>query len=440
MSGRLRADASLTESQRLVQRSIRAICEEYDHEYWREHSREEEYPHEFVDTLSEEGWMGALLPDAYGGADLGTEEVVVMMEEIAAEGGGFAAAQAVHGGIYNSVPIVKYGSEELKADLLPDVAAGETRIQAFGLTEPNAGSDSTAIETFAERVDPSSDDADSNAGGAGDDGGDRKGGDDGRMSSSMPDAMQGEAGDGYVVNGSKIWTSRVDVSDYLLLVARTTPLEEVEKRTRGISMFLVDLDDAREQGAFETSKIPKSASEFVHSYQLFFEDLWLPESALVGEEGEGFYQVLDGLNEERLVIAAECIGLGELALERAITYANDREVFGRPIGKNQAIQHPLAEAYAQVQGAKAVTYEAARADESGQEAGARANTAKYLAAEAAFAAADAAVQAHGGFGVATEYDVERYFREARLSRLVPITQELALNYLGENVLGLPRSY
>ena len=440
MSGRLRADASLTESQRLVQRSIRAICEEYDHEYWREHSREEEYPHEFVDTLSEEGWMGALLPDAYGGADLGTEEVVVMMEEIAAEGGGFAAAQAVHGGIYNSVPIVKYGSEELKADLLPDVAAGETRIQAFGLTEPNAGSDSTAIETFAERVDPSSDDADSNAGGAGDDGGDRKGGDDGRMSSSMPDAMQGEAGDGYVINGSKIWTSRVDVSDYLLLVARTTPLEDVEKRTRGISMFLVDLDDAREQGAFETSKIPKSASEFVHSYQLFFEDLWLPESALVGEEGEGFYQVLDGLNEERLVIAAECIGLGELALERAITYANDREVFGRPIGKNQAIQHPLAEAYAQVQGAKAVTYEAARADESGQEAGARANTAKYLAAEAAFAAADAAVQAHGGFGVATEYDVERYFREARLSRLVPITQELALNYLGENVLGLPRSY
>ena len=419
MSQRHRAEATLTESQRLVQRSIRAICAEYDHEYWREKSREEEYPHEFVDTLAEEGWMGALLPDEYGGADLTTEEVIVMMEEIAAEGGGFAAAQAIHGGIYNSVPIVEHGSEELKADLLPAIARGETRVQAFGLTEPNAGSESTAIETFAERV--GEDDADGPGTGP----------------SPAPAAREE---DGYLINGSKIWTSRVDVSDYLLLIARTTPIEDVERKTRGISMFLVDLEDAREQGALDSSKIPKSASEFVHSYQLFFEDLWVPESALVGEEGEGFYQVLDGLNEERLVIAAECVGLGELALERAITYANEREVFDRPIGKNQAIQHPLAEAYAEVQGAKAVTYDAARADATGREAGARANTAKYLASEAAFDAADAAVQAHGGFGVATEYDVERYFREARLSRLVPITQELALNYLGENVLGLPRSY
>jgi acyl-CoA dehydrogenase len=419
MSQRHRAEATLTESQRLVQRSIRAICAEYDHEYWREKSREEEYPHDFVDTLAEEGWMGALLPDEYGGADLTTEEVIVMMEEIAAEGGGFAAAQAIHGGIYNSVPIVEYGSEELKADLLPAIARGETRVQAFGLTEPNAGSESTATETFAERV--GEDDADSPGTGP----------------SPAPAAREE---DGYLINGSKIWTSRVDVSDYLLLIARTTPIEDVERKTRGISMFLVDLEDAREQGALDSSKIPKSASEFVHSYQLFFEDLWVPESALVGEEGEGFYQVLDGLNEERLVIAAECVGLGELALERAITYANEREVFDRPIGKNQAIQHPLAEAYAEVQGAKAVTYDAARTDATGREAGARANTAKYLASEAAFDAADAAVQAHGGFGVATEYDVERYFREARLSRLVPITQELALNYLGENVLGLPRSY
>ena len=420
MSQRLRAEVTLSESQRLVQRSIRAICEDYDHEYWREKSSEEEYPHEFVDTLAAEGWMGALLPDEYGGAALTTEEVIVMMEEIAAEGGGFAAAQAIHGGIYNSVPIIEYGSEELKADLLPAIARGETQVQAFGLTEPNAGSESTAIETVAKRV--GVDDADSPGSGP----------------SSAPDAAQKEGG--YLINGSKIWTSRVDVSDYLLLVARTTPIEAVEKKTRGISMFLVDLENAREQGALDSSKIPKSASEFVHSYQLFFEDLWVPESALVGEEGEGFYQVLDGLNEERLVIAAECVGLGELALERAVEYANEREVFDRPIGKNQAIQHPLAEAYAQVQGAKAVTYEAARADATGREAGARANTAKYLAADAAFDAADAAVQAHGGFGVATEYDVERYFREARLSRLVPITQELALNYLGENVLGLPRSY
>ncbi|PSP73729.1 acyl-CoA dehydrogenase [Halobacteriales archaeon QS_3_64_16] len=432
MSQRLRAEATLTESQRLVQRSIRAICEEYDHDYWREKSREEEYPHEFVDTLAAEGWMGALLPDEYGGAALTTEEVVVMMEEIAAEGGGFAAAQAIHGGIYNSVPIVEYGSEDLKSDLLPAIARGETQIQAFGLTEPNAGSESTAIETFAEHVSSSDISADDAGGGSENADAERS------IPASAPDAAQEEGG--YLINGSKIWTSRVDVSDYLLLIARTTPIEAVEKKTRGISMFLVDLEDAREQGALDSSKIPKSASEFVHSYQLFFEDLWVPESALVGEEGEGFYQVLDGLNEERLVIAAECVGLGELALERAISYANEREVFGRPIGKNQAIQHPLAEAYAKVQGAKAVTYEAARADATGREAGARANTAKYLASEAAFDAADAAVQAHGGFGVATEYDVERYFREARLSRLVPITQELALNYLGENVLGLPRSY
>ena len=431
MSQRLRAEVELTESQRLVRRSIRAICEEYDHEYWREKSENEEYPHEFVDTLAEEGWMGALLPDEYGGADLGTEEVVVMMEEIAAEGGGFAAAQAVHGGIYNSVPIVKYGSDELKADLLPEIARGEAQIQAFGLTEPNAGSESTAITTFAERI--SENGGEDDAGEKGDIDADEEG-----TGGALPEAAR--EGDGYLVNGSKIWTSRVDVSDYLLLIARTTPRDAVEKRTQGISMFLVDLDEAYEQGALSRSQIPKSASEFVHSYQLWFEDLWLPENALVGKEGEGFYQVLDGLNEERLVIAAECIGLGELALERAISYANDREVFDRPIGKNQAIQHPLADAYARIQGAKAVTYEAARSDVSGREAGARANTAKYLAADAAFEAADAAVQTHGGFGVATEYDVERYFREARLARLVPITQELALNYLGENVLGLPRSY
>jgi acyl-CoA dehydrogenase len=329
-----------------------------------------------------------------------TSEVVVIMEEIAANGGGFSAAQAVHGGIYNTVPIVEHGSEELKSELLPRVAAGETSIQAFGLTEPNAGSDSTSIETRAERD-----------------------------------------GDEYVVNGQKIWTSRVAQSDYLVLVARTTPRSEVEKDTRGISMFLVDLDDAVAQGALEVEEIPKSVSEFVHSYELWFDGLRVPEGNLIGEEGDGFYQVLDGLNEERLVIAAECVGLGELAIERAVEYACEREVFDRPIGKNQAIQHPIAEAHARVQAAKQMTYDAAdAADETGEDVGARANMSKYLAAEACFEAADAAVQTHGGFGVATEYDVERYFREARLTRLVPITQQLALNYVGENVLGLPRSY
>jgi acyl-CoA dehydrogenase len=392
---------SLTDSQQLVLNGISDVCSSYDHEYWRRKARAGEYPHEFVDDLAEHGWMGILIPEAYGGAGFGTPEAVVMMEEIAASGGGFAAAQAVHGGVYNSVPLVNYGSEERKEQLLPELASGEKSVQAFCLTEPNAGSDTTAIETRAEKD-----------------------------------------GDEWVLNGQKIWTSRLDVSDYAVVVARTTPKAAVEKKTRGISMFLVDIAAAEAQGGIEYEPIPKSVSEFVHAFEVWFDDLRLPESALIGEADEGFYQVLDGLNEERLVIAAECIGLGELAVERGVDYAIEREVFDRPIGQNQSIQHPLAEAYANLQAAKTMVYTAAEEveGESSSEIGARANMSKYLAAEAAFQAADAAVQTHGGFGVAREYDVERYFREARLTRLVPITQQLALNYVGENVLGLPRSY
>lgn len=389
----------LTNQQQLVRDSIRDICKDFDDEYWRTKDEKGEYPTEFVDALAEHGWFGTLIPEEYGGAGMSTSETVVMMEEIAANGGGFAAAQAVHGGIYNSVPLVKYGSEEMKSDLLPRVAAGETAIQAFGLTEPNAGSDSTSIETLAEKTN-----------------------------------------DGYVVNGQKIWTSRVDASDYLVLVARTTPKAEVDKRTNGISMFLVDLETAYDQAAIEMKPISKTASNCVHAFELWFEDLHLPGKALVGDEGEGFYQMLDGLNEERLVIAAECIGLGEAAIEAGVSYANERVVFGRPIGKNQAIQHPLAEAFSRIQAAKQMVYDAASVADSDTDIGARANMSKFLAADAAFEAADAAVQTHGGFGVAREYDVERYFREARLTRLVPITQQLALNYIGENVLRLPRSY
>jgi acyl-CoA dehydrogenase len=400
MVHRFRDTVPLSEQQRLVRRSIREICENFDRAYWRERAQEGEYPCEFVDELADNGWMGALIPEEYGGAGMETSEIVVMMEEIAANGGGFSAAQAIHGGIYNTVPLVKYGSSTLKSELLPRVADGRASIQAFGLTEPNAGSDSTSIRTRAEKD-----------------------------------------GDEYIINGQKIWTSRVDQSDYLVLVARTSPKSEVEKDTRGISMFLVDLDDAVAQGALDKEQIPKSVSEFVHSYELWFKNLRVPDEHLIGEEGSGFYQVLDGLNEERLVIAAECIGLGELAIERAVEYANEREVFDRPIGENQAVQHPIADAHASVQAAKQMTYDAADAtDGSSAELGARANMSKYLAAEACFEAADAAVQTHGGFGVATEYDVERYFREARLTRLVPITQQLALNYIGEKVLGLPRSY
>ena len=400
MTQEWRDSVELTQQQSLVRRSIRELCAEFGDEYWRERDRTATYPTEFVDALADDGWLGMLVPEEYGGVGMSTSEAVVMMEEIAASGGGFAGPQSIHGGIYNSVPIVKYADEELKEDLLPRVADGDARIQAFGLTEPNAGSDSTAMETRAKRD-----------------------------------------GDEYVVNGEKVWISRVEDSDYLLLMARTTPREEVEKRTRGISMILVDLEDAYGNG-LEIERIPKSASRAVHSYQLYLDDLRVPARNLIGEEGRGFYQVLDGLNEERLVIAAECLGLGEVALERGIEYANEREVFGGPIGANQAVQHPLAEAYADLLAAKKVIYSAAdRLDDLERTAaGAEANVAKYLAAEAAFEAADAAVQTHGGFGVAREYDVERYFREARLTRLVPVTQQLALNYLGERVLGLPRSY
>lgn len=393
---------SLSDEQRLVRDSIREICADFDDEYWRKRDRDAEYPDAFAERLADDGWFGALIPAEYGGAGMSTAETVVMMEAIAASGGGFGAAQAVHGAIYNSVPLVKHGSERMKDDLLPRVADGSVSIQAFGLTEPNAGSDSTAIETWAERD-----------------------------------------GDEYVITGQKIWTSRVDVSDYLVLMARTTSRADVDKRTRGITMFLVDLEDAYDQGAIELDRIDKSASRIVHSYELRLDGLRIPEDAVIGEVGNGFYQMLDGLNEERLVIAAECVGLGEVALEKGIAYANEREVFDRPIGTNQAIQHPLAEAYARLMAAKQVVYSAANDTDSSSDRtdiGAQANVAKYLAADAAFDAADAAVQTHGGFGVAREYDVERYLREARLARLVPVTQELALNYLGESVLGLPRSY
>lgn len=391
----------LSEEQRVFRRGIRELCAGFDDAYWRERAALGEYPHEFVDALADGGWLGVLIPEEYGGAGLSTTESVIMMEEIAANGGGFGAAQAVHGGVYNSVPLVKHADPETKAELLPKVAAGEVSIQALGLTEPDAGSESTAIETTATRE-----------------------------------------GDEYVVDGRKLWTSRVEVSDYLLLVARTTPREEVEKPASGLSLLLVDLDDAAAGDALTMEPIAKTAGEFVTSFELTFDGLRVPVDNLVGTEGEGFYHVLDGLNEERLVIAAECVGLGELAVERGAAYAREREVFGRPIGSNQAVQHPLAAAHAHVQAAREFTYASARRAEElpRRELGARANTAKYLAAEACFDAADAAVQAHGGFGVAREYDVERYFREARLTRLVPVTQQLALNFVAETVLDLPRSY
>lgn len=390
-----------TAEQQAVRDAVGDICAEFDDSYWREHDAAGEYPHEFVEALADEGWLGVLLPEEYGGKGLGTPEAVAMMYEIARQGAGFSGAQTVHAAIYNSAPILNYGSDELKEDLLPRVADGDAWIQCFSLTEPEAGSDSTAMTTAAVRD-----------------------------------------GDEYVIDGEKLWTSRIDVSDYLVLAARTTPKAEVEKRTEGVSLFLVDIERARDAGQIELEEIDKTASGMVSSFRVTYDGLRVPAERLIGEEDRGFYHVLDGLNEERLVIAAEAVGLGELAVEKGAAYASEREVFGRPIGQNQAVQHPLAAAMARLQAAKRLTFDAAdHADERERKAvGAWANAAKYLAAEAAFEGADAAVQAHGGRGIDRAYDVERYFREARLTRLVPITQELALNYLGENALSLPRSY
>ena len=400
MVTQLNNDVALSPAQQRVQSAIRECCAEFDEKYWRERDRESEYPHKFVKTLAEEGWLGILIPEEYDGKGYGTEEAVVMMHEIAASGAGFSGAQTIHAAVYNSAPLVRYASEEMKNDLLPRVANGEAWIQCFSLTEPKAGSDSTAMTTEAV-----------------------------------------QDGEEYVINGEKLWTSRLDVSDYLILAARTTSREEVEKKTQGISLFLVDIASGINAGAIEYEEIEKTVSNVVHSFRVTYDDLRIPADNLIGEKDRGFYHVLDGLNEERLVIAAECLGLGELAIEKGAAYANEREVFNRVIGENQAIQHPLAAAFARLQAAKQLTYAAAGStDDERKSVGARANMAKYLAAEAAYEAADAAVQTHGGRGVAREYDVERYFREARLSRLVPITQELILNYLGENVLGLPRSY
>ena len=400
MAMQLNNDVALSPAQQRVQSAIRERCAEFDEEYWREKDRESEYPQEFVKTLAEKGWLGILIPEEYDGKGYGTEEAVVMMHEIAASGAGFSGAQTIHAAVYNSAPLVRYASEEMKNDLLPRVANGEAWIQCFSLTEPKTGSDSTAMTTEAV-----------------------------------------QDGEEYVINGEKLWTSRLDVSDYLVLAARTTPREEVEKKTQGISLFLVDITSGINAGAIEYDEIEKTVSNVVHSFRVTYDDLRIPSDNLIGEKDRGFYHVLDGLNEERLVIAAECLGLGELAIEKGVKYANEREVFNRVIGENQAIQHPLAAAFARLQATKQLTYAAAgNTDDERKSVGARTNMAKYLAAEAAYEAADAAVQTHGGRGVAREYDVERYFREARLSRLVPITQELALNYIGENVLGLPRSY
>ena len=369
---------------------VREICAAFPGEYWRG-LEPDTYPQEFVDTLTQAGFLAALIPTEYGGGGATLTEASIIMEEIAASGGNPAAC---HAQMYVMGTILRHGSDEQKAQYLPAIASGDLRLQAFGVTEPGAGSETTKIRTKAER---------------------------------LPE--------GWRINGQKIWTSRALYSDLMLLLARTTPYEECAKPTDGLSTFLVDM---RNTPGITIKPIKTMMNH--NTTEVFLDDVIIPADALVGEEGKGFRQILAGMNAERILIAAECIGDGRFLLERAVQYANEREVFGRPIGANQGVQFPLAKAYAQLRAADLVRFDAAAKYDAHEDCGAEANMAKLLAAEASWAAANAAIDTHGGFGFAVEYDIERKFRETRLYQVAPINNNLILAYLGQHVLGLPKSY
>ncbi|MFN3522732.1 MAG: acyl-CoA dehydrogenase family protein [Phenylobacterium sp.] len=373
--------------------TVRKLCARFPGEYWRERDRERSYPTAFVQALTEAGLLGVLIPEAYGGSGLGLTAACAILEEIHASG---CNAAAVHAQMYTMGTVLRHGSEAQKAQWLPKIASGEVRLQAFGVTEPTAGTDTTSISTQAERW-----------------------------------------GDRYVVNGQKVWISRAEHSDLMVLLARTTPRDQVQRKADGISVFLLDMREAVGHGL----TVKPIRTMFNHATtELFFDNLEIPASCLIGEEGKGFRYILDGMNAERILIASECIGDGRWFVAKASAYAKERVVFGRPIGQNQGVQFPIARAYAEVRAAKLMTREAAARYEAGQPAGEEANLAKLLASEASWRAADMCIQTHGGFGFAEEYDVERKFRETRLYQVAPISTNLILAYVAEHVLGLPRSY
>ena len=376
-----------------IRRAVRALCADFPGEYWRAKDAAREYPGEFVDALTKAGFLAALIPEEFGGSGLSLDAAAVIMEEIQATG---CNGSSAHAQMYIMNTLLKYGSDEQKAQYLPRIASGELRLQAFGVSEPTSGTDTLSLKTRAVRD-----------------------------------------GDEYVVSGQKIWTSRAEHSDLMLLLARTTPRDQVEKKTEGLSIFLVDMQKALKNGM---SIKPIRTMMNHSSCEVFFDDLRIPASALVGEEGKGFRYILSGMNAERILIAAECIGDAKWFIEQARAYASDRNVFARPIGQNQGVQFPIARCYAQMRAAELMVHHAAQVYDQGGNPGAEANMAKLLASEASWAAADMCVQTFGGFGFAEEYDVERKFREARLYTVAPISTNLILSYLAEHVLGLPRSY
>jgi alkylation response protein AidB-like acyl-CoA dehydrogenase len=376
-----------------IRSAVARLCADYPGEYWRELDRERRYPTEFVRALTEAGYLSCLIPEEFGGSGLGLTFAAAILEEVQASG---ANGAACHAQMYIMGTLLRHGTPAQKAKYLPRIATGELRLQAFGVTEPTAGTDTSSIRTVAVRQ-----------------------------------------GDRYVVNGQKVWTSRAEHSDLMLLLARTTPRDQVAKKTDGMSVFIVDMKQALGRGL----TIRPIRTMINHgTTEVFFDNLEVPAENLVGEEGRGFRYILDGMNAERILIAAECIGDGRWFIRKATDYANERKVFGRPIGQNQGIQFPIARAYMAVEAAALMVQRAAELYEAGQPCGKEANMAKQLAAEASWQAADMCLQTHGGFGFAEEYDVERKFRETRLYQIAPISTNLVLSYLAEHVLGLPRSY
>ena len=376
-----------------IRDGVRALCAEFGDSYFRKIDAARGYPEAFVDALTRAGWLAALIPESYGGSGLGLAEASVIMEEINRSGGN---AGACHGQMYNMNTLLRHGSEEQKQTYLPRIAAGELRLQSMAVTEPTTGSDTTKLKTRAIRK-----------------------------------------GDRYIISGQKVWISRIQHSDLMILLARTSPEEEVRKRTEGLSIFLVDVHAALKQG-MTIRPIDNMVNH--ETNEVFFEELEIPAENMIGKEGEGFKYILDGLNAERTLIAAECIGDGYWFVERAKNYASERVVFDRPIGKNQGVQFPIAESFIELRAADLMRFRACALFDAHQPCGAEANMAKYLAAKASWEAANACLQTHGGFGFATEYDIERKFRETRLYQVAPISTNLILSYVAEHVLGLPRSY
>ena len=378
-----------------IRDAVRSLCAGFPDEYHRKIDAARGYPEAFVDALTKAGWLAAMIPTDYGGSGLGLAEATVVMEEINRSGGNSGAC---HGQMYNMGTLLRHGSDAQKQRYLPKIASGEWRLQSMGVTEPSTGTDTTKIKTTA---------------------------------------VKSKSGDRYVINGQKVWISRIQHSEWMILLARTTPLNEVKKKSEGMSIFMVDLRQAEKSGM----TVRPIANMVNHeTNELFFENLEIPAENLIGQEGQGFKYILDGLNAERTLIAAECIGDGHWFIDRVTKYVGERVVFGRPIGQNQGVQFPIAESHIEVEAADLMRWQACRLFDAQQPCGAQANMAKYLAAKASWEAANACIQFHGGFGFANEYDVERKFRETRLYQVAPISTNLILSYVAEHVLGLPRSF